>query len=113
MGVVEEADVKRWAHGVVFEGSRLLDKATPDWWECVDLKVFEIQNQKTCILGQVYGGYHVGLSQVGVRVTESAAEYGFAIDGFDRFYDRMYHVEDAWREAIWTRAMYACVDAER
>lgn len=45
----------------VSRGVELLDEKVPDWRGSVDIERLDIANTHDCILGQVFGDYHVGM----------------------------------------------------
>lgn len=40
----------------VYQGMLWLDKNRPNWWKQIHLRSLNIQDQRTCVIGQLYGG---------------------------------------------------------
>jgi hypothetical protein len=91
------------AHDDTFEtrierGMRLLDELEPGWRERVDLGRLDMSSCLTCILGQLYGDYTQGLSELGVWDAEA---YGFDTYGPDPTTSQRYQeLTAAWQEAL-------------
>lgn len=65
----------------VQRGAKLLDERSPGWVYKVKIKELDIGSECHCVLGQVYGGYLVGLEAVGVAGAFGPdATHGFDVD---------------------------------
>ncbi|MEO6536513.1 MAG: hypothetical protein ABIO00_02385, partial [Candidatus Paceibacterota bacterium] len=71
----------------VAAGAALLDREMPGWPNIVSCSTLDIENFDTCILGQLYGNYVRGCSQLNLEIVESRAEHGFTFDQ-QRAYNR-------------------------
>ncbi len=67
-------------------GAKLLDEIFPGWHAKIDVKILDINSGLNCILGQAYGDWHDGLTEISRRLdvnTEDLfqddwqAEHGF------------------------------------
>jgi hypothetical protein len=69
----------------VTQGSRLLDRLIPEWWEKINIVTLDMYNGRRCILGQLYGNYGDGVGEVFSTLPGSVwkypPEYGFDIRG--------------------------------
>jgi len=73
----------------VRNGARLLDWARPGWREEIDPTCLVLEDPAHCILGQLYGGYLLGvraLLGVGPESDEFVVDHGF----------ESYHILDPW-----------------
>lgn len=48
----------------VERGAKLLDEKLPEWRSKIDLDLLDISTATQCVLGQLFGDYRVGLSQL-------------------------------------------------
>ena len=87
----------------VYQGMLWLDKNRPDWWKRINLKSLNIQNQKTCVLGQLYGN---------IKPRFSMADYGFdaysnLLNGVRPSHDEMslelWYLTTEWKRQITLR----------
>jgi hypothetical protein len=61
-------------------GVNLLDRDFPGWAEKIDLLIFDMSKLDSCILGQLFEGYHTGLDKLGVpRYTDDDIKCGFDV----------------------------------
>ena len=65
------------ADSIVAEGAAMLDGAHPGWREAIKVEAIDIRDVAQCILGQLYGGYGRGLSNLGLS-SNSARSHGFS-----------------------------------
>lgn len=87
---------------IVKRGAGLLDERRPGWDREIDISELDIALGRSCILGQLYGQYGVGVHELKV----TGAYYGFAatwdvdaskcITAFD--------LTAAWQEELASRA---------
>lgn len=71
----------------VSAGVALLDKRMPGWREEIDIEIFDMYSPGACILGQLFGGYSQGLTELG--------GVGGVSNGFDCTPDE-YHQADSF-----------------
>ena len=92
----------------VERGAALLDAEQPGWAPRIDVSTLELESQGFCMLGQLYGNYHVGTDRLGIQ----GWRYGFIPTRKNMFtesdsdYPRLLPL---WREAIEAR----CGGSER
>lgn len=48
----------------VAQGAALLDREVPDWWRRINLDTLRMSACSSCVLGQLYGDYDIGLDQL-------------------------------------------------
>ena len=58
-------------------GAELLDRASPGWANEIDLDRLDIGCPISCVLGQCYGDYKLGVDWLGLRSFYGAARHGF------------------------------------
>lgn len=97
------------------QGMALLDLREPDWWKQIQPGRLNMDQLKNCVLGQVYGDYHVGLAEL--RLTGPVAcAYGFA-GRYTRGVSRSCDVNEyppltlIWRAAVVARQTRAAAAA--
>jgi hypothetical protein len=61
----------------VQNGIALLDAERPGWRSEIDLKMLDIAQSDTCVLGQLYDGFANGVNELEL-LTEKMDEYGFS-----------------------------------
>lgn len=59
-------------------GARLLDAVRPGWEREISLKTLDLGDGRSCVLGQLYGSYHIGVGYLGLNSAE-AEKNGFLI----------------------------------
>jgi len=106
--ITEEAVQKR-----VERGASYLDEVDPGWHRRVDAETLELEDGKHCVLGQLHGGFRIGLGRSHVlslssapRASLSPVAYGFkCVEGVsDAWQARDYELLTAsWREAVRAR----------
>lgn len=69
MGTMEER---------VDRGVALLDEKFPSWKRVVSAEVLDMSQPDLCIMGQLFGGYGIGLDNIGIDNYE-AEQYGFDV----------------------------------
>lgn len=97
----------------VQRGAEHLDEADPGWHRRIDPDALELGSGHRCVLGQLHGGFRLGLGRSHVlslssapRASLSPVAYGFkCVEGVSdeqqaRDYDLL---TQAWREAIRSR----------
>lgn len=57
----------------VQKGVALLDKEVPDWKERIDPGTLNVAASNSCILGQLFGDYFVGVAKLGLSGTQTRA----------------------------------------
>jgi hypothetical protein len=57
-------------------GIALLNAKKPDWLKSIRSQALNFESDSECVLGQVFGSYAAGLSQLSIGLLQ-AAEYGF------------------------------------
>jgi len=84
----------------VERGAALLSERRPDWYWNVNLSDLDIQSLKRCVLGQLYGGYNVGLSELNLRAYNEDRHHGF--DAYAENYSReaLLVLTDEWCRVI-------------
>lgn len=63
----------------VAAGAEWLDETHPGWEREIDLAVLDLGDCSMCVLGQVFGGYFIGLTYTDTREWDWAANHGFNI----------------------------------
>jgi hypothetical protein len=106
--ITEEAVQER-----VERGASYLDEVDPGWHRRVDAETLELEDGEHCVLGQLHGGFRIGLGRSHVlslssapRASLSPVAYGFkCVEGVsDAWQARDYELlTAAWREAVRTR----------
>jgi hypothetical protein len=61
----------------VAQGVALLDEQVPGWVDRINLDALDVWNVRQCVLGQLFGGYNVGLFKLGLGKV-GGAHLGFA-----------------------------------
>ena len=90
------------------EGISVLDQVNPDWRSVIDLDSLHLADPATCVLGQLYGAYGVGLDEIG-KAIDVDLEFGACVDreawavehGFEM--SRAYgyaELQEAWEEVL-------------
>jgi len=74
-------------------GIRLLDTEQPGWRDLVDLDSLNLGSCSVCVLGQVFGDYEDGLSELALE-EDDAYRLGFNTMG------GMSSLTEAWKEAL-------------
>jgi len=97
----------------VERGASYLDEVDPGWHRRVDAETLELEDGKHCVLGQLHGGFRIGLGRSHVlslssapRASLSPVAYGFkCVEGVsDAWQARDYELLTAsWREAVRAR----------
>jgi hypothetical protein len=84
----------------VARGARLLDQVRPGWADMIDMEVFDIEDLRYCILGQLFGGWADGCTRLGLR----GDRYKQELNGFEMT-ESEYHSEDvgAIRADFWQK----------
>jgi hypothetical protein len=97
----------------VQRGAEYLDEADPGWHRRVNARTLELEDGRHCVLGQLHGGFRLGLGRSQVlslssapRASLSPVAYGFkCVEGVsDEWQARDYELlTAAWREAVQAR----------
>jgi hypothetical protein len=58
----------------VKRGAELLDDQSPGWYTLVDLDILDLGSSRKCVLGQVFGYFHIGKDSLNIKLAEP---YGF------------------------------------
>lgn len=82
------------------KGAAFLDEARPGWAEAVNPITLELGFMDQCVLGQLYGDYNQGLSELEVP-SHHSVELGFNLR-VRRPWDWV-KLTRAWVEQIWER----------
>lgn len=66
----------------VRNGAELLDSIDATWATKIDLANFDVEYPSQCVLGQVFGGYNLGLNALEPHcvTTNEQIQYGFEED---------------------------------
>jgi len=59
-------------------GIKLLDEKVPGWRNRINVHTLDIKRSDNCVLGQVFGSYHAGLTVLGISCVQSI-DFGFNI----------------------------------
>ncbi len=83
-------------------GAQLLDSKQPGWAERINLESLDLTHYKYCILGQLYGTYGEGISELGWDIPFS---HGFAVKLIHDYTFRGHptdyvYLHNLWRDAI-------------
>lgn len=62
----------------VSNGILFLDERHPNWLRCINLNVLDVMHTTKCVLGQLYGNYHIGVKRYTIHGNQ-AFELGFAV----------------------------------
>lgn len=79
----------------VLRGVALLDSEVPGWRERIDPDQLFLHDCYQCILGQLFGGFFLGLNALGLEI-EQSWYYGFENDGFHKYSD----LTKLWKEQL-------------
>lgn len=83
----------------VARGARLLDDHRPGWRESVDAARLDVSDFHSCVLGQLYGSFSAGLTQLGLRLDGARIEeHGFDVLLGDT--GRYPAVQGAWERVL-------------
>lgn len=74
-------DIQRAAR----RGAAFLDEKEPGWAALIDLTTLDLDYVDSCVLGQLYGHYDVGLIVLGLRVQSRLPD-----SGWERLWDQRY-----------------------
>ena len=109
--ITEEAVQKR-----VERGAEYFDDVDAGWHRRVNAETLELGNGERCVLGQLHGGFRLGLGRSQVlslssapRASLSPVAYGFkCVEGVsDEWQARDYELlTAAWRRAVWARTAH-------
>ena len=77
-------------------GIQLLDAERPGWKSEVDLDNLDLGSCGVCVLGQIFGEYSEGLSELGIN---RGSRYGFDLVGGSGSYTEL---TNAWKDALGT-----------
>jgi len=82
-------------------GIALLDGSGPTNWRArVDVDKLDLENPRSCVLGQVYGTFDDGMDALDLTFVE-AARYGFVTGVGLRYVPSSWRaLTDAWRDAL-------------
>lgn len=81
----------------VKRGAKLLDEKVPSWYTSINLDTLELSSCLECILGQLFGHYSDGLTELKIDFQNSIASdspryyYGFSVCG---------NVSSTWWKAL-------------
>jgi len=94
----------------VARGAAYLDEVDPVWYRGVDPETLELSSGSSCVLGQLYGGFRLGLRRAHLfhlssapRANLSPVSYGFFhVQGVSEdLQDRDYgYLTDAWSREV-------------
>jgi len=94
----------------VQRGAAYLDEFDPEWYRRVDPDTLELSSGSSCVLGQLHGTFHMGLSRSQLinlssapRASLSPVSYGFQCVGgvSEAAQDRDYaYLNRAWKKAV-------------
>lgn len=84
----------------VAKGVAMLDERRPGWEGQIDLITLDIMSTDTCVLGQVYGGFHTGIRDLNF---DGVWEMGFDCDVHSSMRDQ--HLEFYELTQEWTRVI--------
>ena len=87
-------------------GAQLLDAKTPTWFEHVDVDTLATRHMFLCVLGQTYGFYTNGRTELFGNLSynmkeELCADHGFTTPGFDDPDPDALHVTFAELDRAW------------
>lgn len=107
----------------VHRGAEYLDEVDPGWHARVNARTLELEDGQHCVLGQLHGGFRLGLGRSQVlslssapRASLSPVDYGFkCVEGVsDAWQARDYELlTAAWREAVRRRQRQDLVEDVR
>lgn len=84
----------------VSRGVKLLENYDPLWRDGITREKLELSNLRTCILGQLFGGYSQGCEALfgddGVEGDEAARAHGFEVEDVDTYPE----LQAAWVEEL-------------
>ena len=99
----------------VQRGAAYLDEVDPEWYRRVDPVTLRLSSVSSCVLGQLHGGFRLGLSRSMLinmssepRASLSPVAYGFhCIEGLsEAAQEQDYaYLDAAWREAVRQRQL--------
>ena len=108
----------------VKRGVKLLDVAMPGWENDIDVTTLDLVSTSYCMLGQLYGDFHIGKSNLSDALTEARIRYRTVIVGGKTLNDIHYGFEaDHWDDedgccrpkgySILTEAWIAVIEKRR
>lgn len=74
----------------VEKGAELLDRAVPRWYRSINFRNLRMESEVACILGQLFGDYHTGLSEL-ILSDLASVDHGFQL-----YYDDWSTTPDAF-----------------
>lgn len=77
-GMIREMDTTN--ETMVANGAKLLDSKIAGWWHQIDLEALHLSSCLDCMLGQLFGSYDKGLTDLGITETQ-AQSLGFNAHG--------------------------------
>ncbi|HSX24705.1 MAG TPA: hypothetical protein VLG69_01940 [Candidatus Andersenbacteria bacterium] len=93
----------------VRRGAAVLDQQCANWYMDIDLDELQLKYRETCILGQLYKRYHLGLSKLQLS-GRGGISCGFVITGTERRIKNAnkklaawHRLENCWRIVIQER----------
>jgi hypothetical protein len=99
---IEDAQIKE----SVIRGIERLNKVFgPDWVDEVDPRSLLMSNCSSCVLGQVYGDYYIGLEKLGIDLEDDDEERDDETEdgiffGFDAIDGEYKELDEAWRMVV-------------
>lgn len=75
-------------------GVALLDSQIPYWYKHISKDNMQINNCKSCILGQLFGGFFTGCDKIGIT-PKQGEDYGLDCSGYDKDI-----LKDLWSKEI-------------
>ncbi len=76
-------------------GAKLLDEFCPRWHSLVNVNTLAMDDSDSCVLGQVYSDYDLGLDSLGLDYNDEIY-YGFLANS-SMYYDRL---TAAWKDEV-------------
>lgn len=84
-------------------GAELLDAHSPNWESVINPRTLDIESSCRCVLGQVFGDYHVAWEHVGIVSVRDAFEHGFTNTNFAVGDEPAKPIEQEWKRLIKAR----------
>ncbi len=85
----------------VARGVELLDQRDPVWMDKIDLSKLAMHSSRSCILGQLFGGYYKG--RRALDINRAAGGYGFSLSSFWQLWIFPFFFSQLTKE--WTRTI--------
>jgi hypothetical protein len=88
-------------------GATLLDEKKPDWWRTLDLDVLDLKDCSLCVVGQTFGGYATGMTELFGPSSNNAMAFKHGFDSCSMTGVERLH--GAWCDEVMSRRASAAL----